>query len=533
MSNTLNNELKTLAAGLSARGYNNLSSEILKLSAQEYTFGRNAAAEVSRQLVSNNNLDAGWTSFLERKAAAGKLDWGKILGWIAIGIIWKSVDGWRQGGFIFPGTYEGLARAGMAWSGSQEGHRVRQTEGGFLLEQSDDPKPILEYLISLQGMDLVSSYAQAQQLVNTSGVNEGMLRVDVQGRQQAQVLEEQDPVARQEGGQGETGEGRGSSGEGTEEGRVSWAAVQRKLDQMGGTRQDGDPLRDDGIWGNNTAHAWGQVTDGAGRPSNPDSAIEALEAIEEREQRSAARQEEVDRRLLVAYVMYDEDRLDLTNRDGTLATTGMSVAGSFEDAQDLVDDLDERRVTQLYNTDKIAYGEEEGNDERNFEIILKGFLRRKLDEDQRPTETQEQPEISLREYFNPSGTNIFMRKSDGALFYGMRDGDRNVLFPLENRTQTRGGGPDYLNLREQRKMLREVRREHDRGTDNYMAYKDIIQGQRKFETGERNIFQPRGRAERGGAQRQSGRETLERTRGGGENLTRRQRRQKRRERRGN
>ena len=532
-SNTLNKELKTLAAGLSARGYNNLSSEILKLSELEVTRGRNAAAHVARVLVSNNNLDAGWATFLQGKAAAGKLDWGKILGWIAMGMIWKAAGGWTQGGLTFPGTFQGLSEAGMAWSGSKEGNRVRETGGGFALEGSDDPKPILEYLIKLPGMDDVSGYAQAQAAVDTLGVNEGMLKVDIQGRQQAGRQEairpeEQEPVARQEGGQGETGEGRGSSGEGRGEGRVDWTNVQRKLHQMGGARVDGNRLKDDSHWGDNTAHAWGQVTDGAARPSNPNSAMETLEEIEEereREQERTARQAPIDRQLLAAYVMYDEDKLSLASRDGLLDSAGLTVADSYEKAQDLIDDITRDRVTELYNTDKAAYGAADGNDERNFRIILTGFLRRKLAEDD--SSDSGSTEISLRDYYNPGGTNIFMRKTDGTLFYGMRNGDRDVLYPIENRTQTRGGGPDYLNLREQRKMLREVRREHARGSDRYRAYQDIIQGQRKFETGERNIFDPSGRGERGEGQREEGRDALRDTSDSGR--TRKQRRQERRQ----
>jgi hypothetical protein len=313
-----------------------------------------------------------------------------------------------------------------------------------------------------------------------------------------------------------------------------WSEVQIRLTQMGGKREDGESLRIDGIWGDNTNHAWGQVTNGATRPSNPDSAMETLEEIEEeieeekiREQDGAARQEDIPRSLLAAYLMYDEDRLSLAGRDGLFGSAGLTVADSHEKAQDLIDDITSDRVTELYNTDKAAYGAADGSDERNFRIILTGFLRRKLAEDD--SSDSGSTEISLRDYYNPSGTNIFMRKTDGTLFYGMRNGDRDVLYPIENRTQTRGGGPDYLNLREQRKMLREVRREHRRGSDRYMAYQDIIQGQRKFETGERNIFDPSGRGERGEGQREEGRAALRDTSDSGR--TRKQRRQERRQKR--
>ena len=265
-------------------------------------------------------------------------------------------------------------------------------------------------------------------------------------------------------------------------GRQDWAILQNRLNALGHKGANGEPLVADGLWGPQTAHAWRSATDGAAKPASPAAALERLSGLTREEDRTQPTG--ISDKILRTYLTYDGTNLTLTERDKLVDRIGDSGPATTADA-DFLMGRHKPKVLEAFNADK------ENNED--MAMILSYLADTQDSEDATP-------EVNLNDYYNGDGTSTYMRKSDGELFYGKPTADGIELMPLANRTQDDSvRGDDFLSPREQRRMMSQIRGAERAGeitSEQRKAFKRIIVGTRKMETGRRSPA-PEARRRRG------------------------------------
>jgi|14_taG_2_1085336.scaffolds.fasta_scaffold20684_2 hypothetical protein len=240
-----------------------------------------------------------------------------------------------------------------------------------------------------------------------------------------------------------------------------WVAVQKKLNELGAS------LKTDGWWGPLTSAAWNKLT-----KENTTSAVPAdmkpTEALAKLQKLSPAAKtvpqaEQTETAtatsdaLLSAYVKFPtgDGRLNLSHRDSLYKNVAKRTPETMPEYAALSSTW-KKRIGDLYKKDEAVNPE--------MELIL-GM----------PAEAKSaKPTFNSSEFF--AVDNIRMRKSDGALFYVANPNDQNTISPLSQRD------PEFLNLREQRRMMAEIRRE-EKSPAKRRLYRQKISGQRKRKRG--------------------------------------------------
>ena len=205
---------------------------------------------------------------------------------------------------------------------------------------------------------------------------------------------------------------------------------------------------------------------------------------------------------LTNYLKYSGERLTLPARDALVGKFGVPGPATEAIATTLMS-RGKPQVLEAFNSDK----------ESNPDLAMQVDHWAKNDGAEGETGETEGTgeEANLNDYYHGDGTSVYMRKSDGELFYQVAgEGGAMELLPLANRTRDdRARGDDFLSPREQRILMRTIRQAPGMTRDRRKALKRMIIGTRQQETGRRNIFRPEARRRRGRGRVRRNRERLQ------------------------
>lgn len=263
---------------------------------------------------------------------------------------------------------------------------------------------------------------------------------------------------------------------------ITLSDVQSKMIRMDARNIDGTPLVTDGDWGKNTSAAWNKLTGDATTATVPVdlTPTEALKKLTDIASSTAApatpaatsesQASAVSASTLGAYWKFpEEDKLlNLTKRDALLKEIGRTTKTSKPYSG--YTPASQAKISAAYLEDIKT--------NPNMEMILEDSANQES--------AQAKPQFNASDFF--ATDDIRMRKSDGGLFYVPDPAKPNTIAPLSQRS------PDFLNQREQRRLMAEVRREFRSDPAKRRMYRQKISGQRKSERGLTRAEQAAGRA---------------------------------------
>ena len=269
-----------------------------------------------------------------------------------------------------------------------------------------------------------------------------------------------------------------------QQGSANWTDVQNKLNALGAKDSDGNQLDPDGKWGPKTSRAWNDATKEKTTATQstdltPVQALARLNQIAPAQPAQPAQTQTANATKATIYNAYmkfpdGDPEMVLAARNDFYKAAKRTV-NDIEDYNDL-NNAQKDYIHKAYLADKA----------KNPKMEMKlQFYRPQAAAPATPT-------FNSADFI--SDGNLYMRKTDGEVFYASDPSKPNKLTPLSERSIKRDG-TSYLTNIEQRKLMRRVRQELP-GPSNAAArrmYRQSIAGQRRSSRGINPLERTRGR----------------------------------------
>lgn len=254
-----------------------------------------------------------------------------------------------------------------------------------------------------------------------------------------------------------------------------WVAVQKKLNKLGYTDKYNDELKPDGWWGELTESALTRAGVTTTKAAGPQAALDLLNgkagAAEAGAKAAEAKElTQGQKDTLLKYLLYD-GKIAVSKRPKAPGGKAWTVELASKYINDAKWGLD---IWGLYNS-------EPKKTELEYDLFA-------LDTPSAKTEAEEgSSTVSADEFYNPQGTNIWMLKRDGSLYWAPK-GDTGKMMPLTNRTSRLSGNNNEtgsMSHREGRAMIRLLKGEVKSGNITDAQRDDYISGYRAQRSEER------------------------------------------------